>query len=84
MATTAIEQTKLDYFMDVLLRNYCRTMEENEILYEEMTDLKNEMGILFRENADMRHMLKELGVEAPVSDFVSTEDLAEIETLGQI
>jgi hypothetical protein len=83
MAKTT-EETKLDYFMDVLLRNYCRTMEENEILYEEMCELKEVLGVLFRENADMRHMLAKEGIHAPASQFVSAEQLADIETLSRL
>ena len=74
-------ETQLDYFMDVVLRNYCRASEENDLLYEEMVDLKDCLFKLYQENADLRFKLKELGVEVPPSDFVSAEELAELEGL---
>ena len=74
-------ETQLDYFMDVVLRNYCRASEENDLLYEEMVDLKDCLFRLYQENADLRFKLKELGVEVPPSDFVNAEELAELEGL---
>ena len=71
------KDTQLDYFMDVVLRNYCRAAEECEIVYEEMADLRNCLSILFQENADLRFRLKEAGLEVPLSNFVSAEELAE-------
>ena len=71
-------ETQLDYFMDVILRNYCRASEENDLLYEEMIDLKECLMKLYQENADLRFRLREAGIEVPPSDFVSAEQLAEI------
>lgn len=62
--------TQQDYVMDVLLRNYCRTAEENDILYEEMEDLRNTLKALFQENADIRFRLVQAGIEVPPSEFV--------------
>ena len=72
---------KLDYFMDVVLRQYCRAAEENDILYEEAEDLRECLATLFTENADLRFLLVNAGIEVPPSDFVSSEELAEIEHL---
>jgi hypothetical protein len=71
--------SQLDYFMDVVLRNYCRASEENDILYEEMTDLKEAMMVLYQENADLRFLLKQAGIEAPPTNFISAEEIAELE-----
>jgi hypothetical protein len=76
---TTRNDTQLDYFMDVVLRNYCRASEENEILYEEMTDLKEAMMVLYQENADLRFRLKQAGIEAPPSNFIDAEEMAELE-----
>lgn len=73
--------TQLDYFLDVVLRNYCRASEENDLLYQEITDLKDCLVKLFQENADLRFKLQEAGIEVPPSDFVSAEEMAEIEEL---
>lgn len=72
---------KLDYFLDVVMRNYCRTAEENDILYEEMADLNECLMRLYQENADLRFKLKEAGIEVPPSDFVTAEQLADLECL---
>jgi hypothetical protein len=74
-------ETQLDYFMDVVLRNYCRASEENDLLYEEMVDLKECLLTLYQENADLRFKLREAGIEVPPSNFVSAEELAELEGL---
>ena len=74
-------ETQLDYFMDVVLRNYCRASEENDLLYEEMEDLKECMTKLYQENADLRFKLKEAGIEVAPSDFISAEALTELEEL---
>lgn len=74
-------ETQLDYFMDVVLRNYCRASEEVDLLYEEISDLKECLTTLYQENADLRFQLKQAGIEVPPSDFVSAEELAEIEDL---
>ena len=74
-------ETQLDYFMDVVLRNYCRASEENDLLYEEMVDLKECLMKLYQENADLRFKCKEAGIEVPPSDFVTAEELAELEEL---
>ena len=74
-------ETQLDYFMDVVLRNYCRSSEENDLLYEEMVDLKECLATLFQENADLRFKLQEAGIEVSPSNFVSAEELAELEGL---
>lgn len=71
------KDTQLDYFMDVVLRNYCRAAEECEIVYEEMAGLRECLSILFQENSDLRFRLKESGIEVPLSNFVSAEELAE-------
>jgi hypothetical protein len=83
-ATKTVQETRLDYFMDVLLRQYCRTMEENEVLHEEIHEAKLAISTLFQESALMRHLLKSNGIDVPVSDFVPAEDLAELETLSQL
>jgi hypothetical protein len=70
------QQTQLDYFMDVLLRNYCRTAEENEFLYDELTELRSVVTTLFHENSELRFLLTDAGVEAPSSAFVTEEELA--------
>jgi len=72
-------ETQLDYFMDVVMRNYCRAAEENDILYEEMSDLKEAMMVLYQENADLRFLLKQAGIEAPPTNFITPEEIAEIE-----
>ncbi len=77
--TKTVQEKQLEYFTDVLLRNYCRVLEENEVMYEEMHEMKMAMAILFQESADMRRLLKTNGIEVPVSDFVPAEDLAELE-----
>jgi hypothetical protein len=77
-------ETQLDYFMDVVLRNYCRASEENDLLYEEMVDLKECLCKLYQENADLRFKLQEVGIEVPPSDFVSAEELAELEELEML
>ena len=82
MATKNANQ--LDYFMDVVLRNYCRASEENDLLYEEMTDLKECLTVLYQENADLRFKCKNAGIEVPASNFVCAEALAELETLGAL
>jgi hypothetical protein len=74
----AKNETKLDYFMDVILRNYCRSSEENDILYEEMVDLKDCLFNLYQENADLRFKLQKAGIEVLPSDFVITEELANL------
>ena len=74
----ATKETQLDYFMDVVLRNYCRAAEECEVLYEEMKDMRECLMILFQENADLRFRLKEAGIEAPISNFVTAEEAAAI------
>ena len=65
--------------MDVVLRNYCRASEEVDVLYNEIADLKDCLSTLFQENADLRFRLNEAGIEAPPTDFVSAEELAEIQ-----
>lgn len=75
------QTTQLDYFMDVVLRNYCRASEENDLLYEEMTDLKECLMTLYQENADLRFRLQQAGLEVPPSNFVTAEEMAEIEGL---
>jgi cell division septum initiation protein DivIVA len=55
-------ETQLDYFLNVVLRNYCRTAEENDILYQEMDDLKTELSSLYQQNADLRFRLNEAGI----------------------
>ena len=72
------QSEQLDYFLNVVLRNYCRTAEENDILYDEMTDLRECLETLFRENADLRWRLKEAGIDAPASAFVTEEELANL------
>ncbi len=64
------QPTQESYVMDVLLRNYCRTSEENDLLYEEIDDLRTTMKALFQENADIRFILKKAGLEPPPSEFV--------------
>jgi hypothetical protein len=71
--------TQQDYTMDVLLRKWCRTTEENDILYEEIEDMRNALRALFQENADLRFMLKAAGIEAPPSMFVSVNDDSNLE-----
>jgi hypothetical protein len=73
--------SQLDYFMDVVLRNYCRASEENDILYEEMTDLKECLMTLYQENADLRFRMKQAGIEAPPSNFIAPEEIADLEGL---
>ena len=68
------QTAKIDYFMDVILRNYCRAAEENDILYEELEDLRGFTGELLKENADLRFRLHEAGVEAPPTVVQSDED----------
>jgi hypothetical protein len=70
------KDTQLDYFMDVVLRNYCRAAEECEFLYEEAEDLRNCLSILFQENADLRFRLTEAGLDVPPSSFVTAEEAA--------
>ena len=71
------KDTQLDYFMDVVLRNYCRAAEECEFLYQEAEDLRNQLSIIYQENSDLRFRMKEAGLEVPVSNFVTAEELAE-------
>ena len=76
-------QTKTDvqlkYFMDVIVRRFCRTTEENELLIEEVQDLEEGMADLLQENADLRFKLQQAGIEVSPCKFVpSEEDLAEI------
>lgn len=71
-------ETQLDYFMDVVLRQYCRASEECEVLYGEMQDMRNCLSILFQENADLRFRLTEAGIEAPISNFVTAEETVQI------
>jgi hypothetical protein len=78
----AKNETKLDYFMDVILRNYCRSSEENDILYEEMVDLKDCLFNLYQENADLRFQLQKAGIEVLPSDFVSSEEIENQECLA--
>lgn len=49
--------------MDVILRNYVRAAEENEILYTEVLDLREMMMTLMSENSDLRLQLSEAGIE---------------------
>lgn len=77
----AKSETQLDYFMDVVLRNYCRSAEENDLLFEENADLKDCLMKLYQENADLRFKLQEAGITVEPSDFVTAEELAEIEDL---
>lgn len=70
---------KVDYFMDVVLRNYCRVSEELDVVYGEIEAMQVVLTNLFRENADLRFLLKEAGIEAPLSDLVTAEELAEIQ-----
>lgn len=70
--------TQQDYVMDVLLRNYCRASEETEILYEEIEDLQETLKLLFQENADIRFMLKQAGIEPPPSQFIILDNEEEI------
>ena len=74
----ATKETQLDYFIDVVMRQYCRATEECEVLYEEARDMRECLSILFQENADLRFRLQEAGFEVPVSNFVSAEDAAAI------
>ena len=75
-------ETQLEYFMDVVLRNYCRAAEENDILYEELADIRETFTSLLKENADLRFQLKQAGVEVPPSEFVPTEALEELMELN--
>jgi hypothetical protein len=61
--------TQLSYFMDVVLRQYCRSAEENDILYEELEDMKDAFAVLLIENADLRFLLNQAGIEAPTPSF---------------
>jgi hypothetical protein len=81
---TSTNQSKLDYFMDVLLRNYCRVLEENDVIYEELDEVHAALAILFRENAAMREQLTAMGVRVEPSSFIPEEQLAEIETLAKL
>jgi len=65
--------TQQEYVMDVLMRNFCRASEENEILYEEINDVRSALSVLFRENADLRFKLREAGVELPPSEFITLD-----------
>ena len=74
-------QTKTDaqlkYFMDVVVRRFCRTSEENELLIEEVQDLEESMADLLQENADLRFKCQQAGIEVTPCKFVpSPEDLA--------
>jgi hypothetical protein len=73
MATTHTPNQQ-DYVMNVLLRQYCRASEENEILYAEMAELRDAMSVLFSENADLRFLLTEVGIELPPSSFAFDGD----------
>lgn len=70
-------ETQLEYFMDVVLRNYCRAAEENDILYDELEDLKGCLATLFKENADLRFRLKSAGMEVPASEVMALEETEE-------
>lgn len=74
----ATKEDQLDYFIDVVVRNYCRASEECEVLYGEIQDMRECLSILFQENADLRFRMKEAGLETPVSNFVTAEQAAEI------
>jgi hypothetical protein len=76
--------TQNDYVMDVLLRKFCRTTEENDILYEEIDDLRTVLKNLFQENADLRHQLKEAGIEAAPSEFIIMDDDEELDETGDV
>ena len=73
-----------NYVMDVLLRKFCRTTEENDILYEEIDDLRNVLKTLFQENADLRHQLKEAGIEVAPSEFIIMDDDDELDENGEV
>jgi hypothetical protein len=61
--------------MDVLLRQYVKTAEENDILYTEVITLREMMLALLQENADLRFQLGEAGVEVVPSPLgVHPED----------
>ena len=60
--------------MDVLLRQYCRTAEENDILYDEIEDIRNALKTLLTENADLRFILRSAGLELPPSEFIVVDD----------
>lgn len=75
---TKYETTKLDYFIDVVLRNYCRAAEENDMLVQETTDQRDFIASLLQENADLRHRLKELGIDLPSKVTFDEDGNAEI------
>lgn len=66
--------TKLEYFTDVVLKNYCRTSDELECVYEEMADLQEAFTVLLIENADLRFLAKNAGLELPPSNFPSNNN----------
>jgi len=78
MAARNQQESQLDYFMDVLLRNYCRASEENDILYEEVADLRIAMATLFRENSELRHLMVKADIPVPPSEFMTSADFLEI------
>jgi len=75
MAERKPKPTQKDYQMDVLLRQYCRLAEENEIIYEELDSMREAFSILLQENADLRHMMKEASMELPASSFEPLDNL---------
>ena len=74
------KETQLDYFMDVVMRNYCRAAEENEILFQELEDMRSCVSTLFKENADLRFALTEAGLDVPVSEFDTDFEDASIDS----
>lgn len=69
-----VTESQLDYFMNVIVRNFCRTMEENDVMLDEMCDLKESYFKILQENADLRFKLKQSGIEVPHSTFTVEED----------
>jgi len=78
-----INKSQLDYFTNVIVRNYCRAAEENEILYDEMSELRQAYSKVLQENAELRFQLVQAGVTVPPSAFVPAieiEDGAKMES----
>lgn len=50
-----VSPERKDRYIQVIMDNLCRVQEENDMLYEEMHGLKEQIKTLMQENSELRH-----------------------------